>query len=96
MEGQHTNRLGTLHGGLVTTSVDSTSTMALMCAERGAPGLSVDMNITYMSLEAGEEIIITAHILKQGKTLSFASVDWTNQAPGKLIAQDKHAKHLGH
>lgn len=49
VEEQHTNKLGTLHGGLTATLVDSISTMALMCTERGAPGVSVDMNITYMS-----------------------------------------------
>lgn len=83
VEEQHTNKLGTLHGGLTATLVDSISTMALMCTERGAPGVSVDMNITYMSpAKIGEEIVITAHILKQGKTLAFASVDLTNKTTG--------------
>ncbi|EDL32477.1 acyl-coenzyme A thioesterase 13 [Mus musculus] len=96
VEEQHTNKLGTLHGGLTATLVDSISTMALMCTERGAPGVSVDMNITYMSpAKIGEEIVITAHILKQGKTLAFASVDLTNKTTGKLIAQGRHTKHLG-
>lgn len=96
VEEQHTNKFGTLHGGLTATLVDSISTMALMCTERGAPGVSVDMNITYMSpAKIGEEIVITAHILKQGRTLAFASVDLTNKATGKLIAQGRHTKHLG-
>jgi acyl-coenzyme A thioesterase 13 len=43
----------------------------------------------------GEEIVITTRILKQGKTLAFASVDLTNKATGKLIAQGRHTKHLG-
>lgn len=96
VEEQHTNKFGTLHGGLTATLVDSISTMALMCTERGAAGVSVDMNITYMSpAKIGEEIVITAHILKQGRTLAFASVDLTNKATGKLIAQGRHTKHLG-
>ncbi|XP_051025309.1 acyl-coenzyme A thioesterase 13 [Acomys russatus] len=96
VEEQHANKLGTLHGGLTATLVDSISTMALMCTERGLPGVSVDMNITYMSpAKIGEEILITAYILKQGKTLAFASVDLTNKATGKLIAQGRHTKHLG-
>ncbi|XP_036044909.1 acyl-coenzyme A thioesterase 13 isoform X1 [Onychomys torridus] len=96
VEEQHTNKLGTLHGGLTATLIDSISTVALMCTERGAPGVSVDMNITYMSpAKLGDEIVITAHILKQGKTLAFASVDLTNKATGKLIAQGRHTKHLG-
>ncbi|XP_055470502.1 acyl-coenzyme A thioesterase 13 [Psammomys obesus] len=96
VEEEHTNKIGTLHGGLTATLIDCISTMALMCTERGAPGVSVDLNITYMSpAKIGEEILITAHILKQGRTLAFASVDLTNKSTGKLIAQGRHTKHLG-
>ncbi|VTJ51864.1 Hypothetical predicted protein [Marmota monax] len=96
VEEQHANKMGTLHGGLTATLIDSISTVALLCSERGLPGVSVDMNITYMSpAKIGEEIVITAQILKQGRTLAFASVDLTNKATGKLIAQGRHTKHLG-
>lgn len=47
VEEEHTNRGGTLHGGLTATLVDVISTLAIMNSERGAPGVSVDMNITY-------------------------------------------------
>ncbi|XP_038627229.1 acyl-coenzyme A thioesterase 13 [Tachyglossus aculeatus] len=93
---EHTNRGGTLHGGLTATLVDVVSTAALLHTERGRPGVSVDMNITYVSpAYIGEEILITAHILKQGKTLAFATVDMTNKTTGKLVAQGRHTKHLG-
>ncbi|XP_012934222.2 acyl-coenzyme A thioesterase 13-like [Heterocephalus glaber] len=104
VEEEHTNKQGTLHGGFTATLTDSISRMALLFTERGVPGVSVDMNITgryqpsirYMSpAKIGEEIVITANILKQGKTLAFASVDMTNKATGKLIAQGRHTKHLG-
>lgn len=49
VEEDHTNKFGTLHGGLTATLIDSISTMALMGTERGLPGVSVDMNITYVS-----------------------------------------------
>ncbi|XP_049621022.1 acyl-coenzyme A thioesterase 13 [Suncus etruscus] len=96
IEEEHTNRMGTLHGGLTATLVDSISTMALLCTEVGIPGVSTDMNITYMSpAKLGDDIVITAYILKQGKTLAFASVDLTNKANGKMIAQGRHTKHVG-
>ncbi|XP_058523403.1 acyl-coenzyme A thioesterase 13 [Ochotona princeps] len=96
VEEQHTNKMGTLHGGLTATLVDLISTVALMFSERGLPGVSVDMNITYMApAKIGEDILISAHILKQGRTLAFASVDLTSKATGKLIAQGRHTKHLG-
>lgn len=46
--------------------------------------------------KTGEEILITAEILKQGRSLAFASVDLVNKATGKLIAQGRHTKYLGH
>ncbi|KAG7317172.1 hypothetical protein KOW79_019470 [Hemibagrus wyckioides] len=96
VEEEHTNRGGTLHGGLTATLVDVISTTALLYTERGAPGVSVDMNITYMNAaKVGEDILITAQVLKQGRSLAFATVDLTNKANGKLIAQGRHTKHLG-
>lgn len=93
---EHTNRGGTLHGGMTATLIDDISTLAIMYSERGAPGVSVDMNITYMNAaKIGEDILITAQVLKAGRTLAFATVDLTNKATGKLIAQGRHTKHLG-
>ncbi|NXW32005.1 ACO13 thioesterase, partial [Phaetusa simplex] len=46
VEEEHTNRGGTLHGGLTATLVDVVSTTALLYTERAMPGVSVDMNIT--------------------------------------------------
>ncbi|XP_075069260.1 acyl-coenzyme A thioesterase 13 isoform X2 [Mixophyes fleayi] len=92
----HTNHGGTLHGGFTATLVDMVSTAALMHTERGAPGVSVDMNITYMNAaKIGESILITAQVLKQGRTLAFATVDLVNKETGKLIAQGRHTKHIG-
>ncbi|XP_032078561.1 acyl-coenzyme A thioesterase 13 [Thamnophis elegans] len=97
VEEQHTNRGGTLHGGLTATLVDIVSTAALLYTERGVPGVSVDMNITYMSsAKIGEEILITAEVLKQGKSLGFANVNLTDKITGRLIAQGRHTKHLGY
>ncbi|NWS70194.1 ACO13 thioesterase, partial [Crotophaga sulcirostris] len=96
VEEEHTNRGGTLHGGLTATLVDVVSTAALLYTERALPGVSVDMNITYTSAaKIGEEILITAQILKQGRNIAFASVDLTNKATGKLIAQGRHTKYIG-
>ncbi|XP_025971453.1 acyl-coenzyme A thioesterase 13 isoform X2 [Dromaius novaehollandiae] len=93
VEEEHTNRGGTLHGGLTATLVDVVSTTALLYTERAVPGVSVDMNITYTAAaKIGEEVLITAQILKQGKNIAFASVDLTNKATGKLIAQGRHTK----
>ncbi|MBN3295348.1 ACO13 thioesterase, partial [Amia calva] len=81
---------------MTATLVDVVSTVALLHTERQAPGVSVDMNITYMNAaKLGDDVLITAQVLKQGRTLAFATVDITNKATGKLIAQGRHTKHLG-
>lgn len=51
VEEEHTNRGGTLHGGMTATLVDVISTVAIMNSERGAPGVGVDMNITWVCEE---------------------------------------------
>ncbi|XP_010706969.1 acyl-coenzyme A thioesterase 13 isoform X2 [Meleagris gallopavo] len=53
VEEEHTNRGGTLHGGLTATLVDVVSTIALLYTERALPGVSVDMNITAFCFPAG-------------------------------------------
>ncbi|KAM9230216.1 acyl-coenzyme A thioesterase 13-like [Dugong dugon] len=96
VEEEHANVMGTLHGGLTASIVDNIPTLALLCTERGVPRVSVDLNITYRSpAKIGEDVVITVYVLRQGKTLAFASVDLTNKATGKLIAQGRHIKHLG-
>ncbi|XP_029446634.1 acyl-coenzyme A thioesterase 13 [Rhinatrema bivittatum] len=96
VEEEHTNVNGTLHGGMTASLVDVVSTAALLYTERGSAGVSVDMNITYMNAaKLGESILITAQILKQGRSLGFATVDLINKDTGKIIAQGRHTKHLG-
>ncbi|XP_067857543.1 acyl-coenzyme A thioesterase 13 isoform X1 [Heptranchias perlo] len=96
VEEEHVNRAGTLHGGLTATLIDVVSTAALLTTERALPGVSIDMNVTYMNAaKLGEDIIITAQVLKEGKTLAFTTVDLTSKVTGKLLAQGRHTKHLG-
>ncbi|XP_019399933.1 PREDICTED: acyl-coenzyme A thioesterase 13-like isoform X2 [Crocodylus porosus] len=96
IEEQHTNRAGTLHGGLAATLVDVVSTVALINTERGEAGVSADMNITYISApKMGEEILITGQVMKQGRRIAFTTTDLTNKATGKIVAQGRHTKYLG-
>lgn len=56
---------------------------------------SFGVNRYMNAAKVGEDLLITAQVLKQGRTLGFATVDVTNKANGKLIAQGRHTKHLG-
>lgn len=48
VEEEHTNRVGTLHGGYTATIVDMITSMALYTNKQAAMGVSVDMHISYV------------------------------------------------
>lgn len=52
---QHTNSFGTLHGGLVCTLVDICGTIAIMSLRPTSPGVSIDLNTSFMS--AGQNAV---------------------------------------
>ncbi|XP_037777603.1 acyl-coenzyme A thioesterase 13-like [Penaeus monodon] len=96
VEKEHENRGGTLHGGLTATLIDVVSTMALMTTEKAVPGVSVNINVSYMkAATSGQEIVINAETLRVGRNLAFLSVDITNKESGALIAQGSHTKYIG-
>ncbi|XP_047474291.1 acyl-coenzyme A thioesterase 13-like [Penaeus chinensis] len=96
VEKEHENSGGTLHGGLTATLVDIVSTMALMTTEKAVPGVSVNINVSYMkAATSGQEIVINAETLRVGRNLAFLSVDITNKESGALIATGSHTKYIG-
>uniref|UniRef100_A0A0P4WDA0 Thioesterase domain-containing protein n=1 Tax=Scylla olivacea TaxID=85551 RepID=A0A0P4WDA0_SCYOL len=96
IEKEHTNRGGNLHGGFTATLVDAVSTLALMTTEQGAPGVSVNINVSYMKgAKTGEEILINAETLRVGKTMAFLDVDIINKETGDLVAKGSHTKFIG-
>ena len=44
----HVNRAGGLHGGFTATVVDVATTLAIMTTGSGSPGVSTDLNITFV------------------------------------------------
>ncbi len=47
VDDSHVNPMGTLHGGLIASVIDNVSTAAIMSNDQ-KPGVSVDMNISYV------------------------------------------------
>jgi len=92
----HANLGGTLHGGFSAHLVDSITTMALMTNEGGMPGVSVDMNLTYIkAAKIGEEILIEAKTLKKGRTLAFLECEIRNKESNALLVKGSHTKFIG-
>ena len=72
------------------------TTMALLTVgEEPRPGVSVDMNLTYMKpARIGEEIIIEARALKAGRTMAFLECEIKNK-DDVLLVKGSHTKYLG-
>jgi len=95
---EHTNRGGTLHGGLSALLVDNISTLALTSAD-GEPfsyGVSVNMDLSYLkAAKLGEEILIEANVLKRGRTLAFLEVELRKRSTNELLVKGSHTKYIG-
>ncbi|KAJ8034005.1 Acyl-coenzyme A thioesterase 13 [Holothuria leucospilota] len=92
---EHTSQVGTLHGGLISTLVDSATSLALMTTENATPGVSVNLAISIIkAARIGDKMTIEAEVLKQGRTLAFTEAELFNQN-GDILATGHHVKHIG-
>lgn len=91
-----TNINNTLHGAYIAFLVDHTTSFSLVMAGKTSnPGVSVDMNMSYMrSAKIGEVVFIESEIMKIGSNLAFLEATLTN-SDGKLVATARHTKFVG-
>ncbi len=85
---EHTNPLGTVHGGIITTLLDS----AMGCAvhttlEAGVGYTSIELKVSYLRPVHAHSGELTAHgwVTKPGRRVAFAEGD-VRDADGKLLA----------
>ncbi|KEZ42187.1 hypothetical protein SAPIO_CDS6258 [Scedosporium apiospermum] len=92
---QHTNRLGTLHGGCIASMVDLGGSLAVASMGRFATGVSTDINVSYISVagRVGDTVTGTATCEKIGKTLAYTMVHFWN-SKGELAARGSHTKYV--
>ncbi len=61
-----------LHGGCTALLVDVVGTLALLSMDATRPGVSVEMNQSFLrSAGTGERLLIEGRVLKAGKKLGF-------------------------
>mmetsp|Transcript_18359 Transcript_18359/g.59761 ORF Transcript_18359/g.59761 Transcript_18359/m.59761 type:complete len:157 (+) Transcript_18359:2-472(+) len=88
------NRYGTLHGGCIATLVDVVGSAALVTAS-SLSGVSVEISTSYIGpAKVGEEVLVEARLLKQGRSLAVIQVDLTVSGTGARVAQGRHTKFL--
>jgi len=88
------NGFGSLHGGCICTLVDVVGTMAFLTLNSTKPGVSIELNCSFLSpTKLGETIRISGKVLKMGKNIGFSEVEIFNNE-GKLLASGRHTKAL--
>jgi acyl-coenzyme A thioesterase 13 len=86
---------GDLHGGVLATLVDEAGTVALASLDRdGRPGVTTDLNVSYLSPARAPRVIAEARALKVGRTLGYVQVDVRGE-DGTLVAQGRMTKFMG-
>ncbi|RWR99826.1 acyl-coenzyme A thioesterase 13-like protein [Dinothrombium tinctorium] len=93
---EHTNFGGTLHGGMVASLVDYTSSLALVTDDLQQTGFSVDLNVTFVnSANVGDCLVLDAQTVKRGKSLAYLDVSIFHKETKKIIALGKQVKYTG-
>lgn len=93
---EHTNPIGTLHGGLTATLVDVISSYGLSSLEKAnVAHVSVNLNIRYLKGgQMGKTIVIESDTVRCGKTLAFLEVTLKDKETGSILAKGEHTKYL--
>ena len=90
---EHTNSMGTLHGGLTASLIDLVTTTAILSSKRSEKGVSVDLHVIYMApAKIGDTIIVSANVVKFGNKIAFTTADLIRKKDDILIAKGVHTK----
>ncbi len=81
LESRHTNPNGVMHGGVITTMMDSALGAALgalrgLEAVRAAPHATVEMNASFLAgARPGDKIVVEGRVLRLGKSIAFGEAE---------------------
>lgn len=81
----HTNVLGTMHGGVTATLVDAAIGMAVIGHLGGRPATTVELKVNYLRPHQAGAVRTRARLLKVGRTLAFGVAE-VKDVHGHLIA----------
>ncbi len=96
LQPHHTNPHGVMHGGVVTSMMDSALGAALGSlrgeeAKRN-PHATIEMNASFLAAaRPGDEIVVEGRVLRLGKTIAFGEAEARRRGDGELIAKGRFA-----
>jgi len=90
------NIFGSAHGGALSTILDTSTTLAILKADKKTrKSVSAQLNVNFMNPAMLDEyLIIQADCLRVGKTMAFTEAKVFTQNPYKLIISGSHIKAL--
>ena len=87
LEQWQVNGLGTLHGGMISTMMDLTMSMAVYCFSRQSIPPTISMTVNYMRpVPMGESVWIKANVTSLGKRNATAYCEAIIPDSGKLAS----------
>ncbi|CAO1625785.1 unnamed protein product [Parajaminaea phylloscopi] len=96
--GKHNlNRLGSVHGGLLCTIVDTMGSLALSSKGLYSTGVSTDIHTTFARAagKAGDELLLKGEVTTLGRTLATTRVEVRHPVSDALLAFGSHTKFVG-
>ena len=92
LERRHTNPNGVMHGGVVTTMMDSALGAALGALRgeevRRNPHATVEMNASFLAAAfPGEKIVVEGRVIRRGKSIAFGEAE--ARSGDQLIAKGR-------
>ena len=93
IERHHTNRLGSVHGGTISSLVDLGGSLAVASKGLFATGVSTDLNVTFLASagKVGDTLRCEVECDKFGKTMAFTRAVFLNEK-GETVARGSHSK----
>lgn len=93
LEERHTNPNGVMHGGVITTMMDSALGAALGALRgpkaRRNPHATVEMNASFLAgARPGDRIVVEGRVLRTGRTIAFGEAE-ARRGDGELIAKGR-------
>lgn len=93
LQQRHTNPFGVMHGGVITTLMDSALgvSLAVLRGEeaRRNPHATVDMNASFLAgAGIGDRVVVEGRVLRLGKNVAFGEAE-AYRGDGELIAKGR-------
>jgi uncharacterized protein (TIGR00369 family) len=89
VEEHHTNLMGVLHGGVITSLADAATGIAMLTAlDDGWSHLTTSLQMTFLSPgRLGETVVARGRVVKRGRRFGYAEADVEREGDGTLLAR---------